>query len=275
MKKIKMFAAVSATVIGLAMIPNANALTAKADEPVTYYVTYNEEEGDWFSQASTTEYDEGDLGMPLDDLRHNLKNGDVVVVFNTSENASYLDMGNVHLSNLTIYNNSSWAMIKAGSIDSFFANDGSSSSITGTITNAYVYFNAVCSFHSNINVLSLYYDENDMDNAPNIGSSQKVGQVNFCSPYESDGIYYSIYNVTALSIENGELLTEDYNYSREPVAASAGTTSTNTATTGSSSSNSSEYDEVPKTGQNNVYLWLLGIAAACFVGSGMLRKASH
>lgn len=275
MKKIKMFAAVLATVLGLSMIPAVNVVTAEAAEPATYYVKYNVEKGDWLFQdnTSTSAYNDDAAGREMYYLLNNMKDGDVVVVSNDTGGAPLLDLGDVHLGSLTI-TNGQFTMVKVGSVDNFFANNGSYSSITGKITNAYVYLNTITNFNSEVKLLSLYYDRDNPDNAPTIGCDKKVEQVNFCSDSE-DWTYDKIYDVTALSIENGVLLTSEGNYSREPVTTSTGTPAKNSSATGSSASNNSEYDDVPRTGQNNVYPWLLGAAAACFVGSGLLRKTSH
>lgn len=288
MKRIKMFVAVLTAAMGLAMVPDVHTVTAEAAEPVTYSVKYvkNGDTYEWLSQANSSAYDDSVSGRVMYYLLNDLKDGDMVVVYNNVENAPLLDLGDIHLGSLTIADDQ-FTMVKVGSADNFYANQGSSSSITGTITNAFVYYNALCNFNSDVKILNVYYERDEENNAPNIGCSQKVEQVNFRSLSEPDWIYYSLYNFAAdtLSIRNGILQTAETNYSREPIAPSTNTTSTNTTSTnttstntpaaGSSSSSNSEYDDVPRTGQNNIYLWLLAAAAACFVGSGLLKRASR
>lgn len=273
MKKIKMFAVLLVTVIGLTIIPDANTMTAEAAEPITYAVKYivDGDKGQWLFQTATNYYDEDSIGAELHSLLYYLKDGDIVVVYNDVENAPLLDLGNVRLGNLTIVSYQ-FSMVKVGSVDDFHANPGSRSSITASITNAHVYYNALCNFNNDVKILNVYYDEDDEDNAPTIGCAQKVDQLNFRSFKEPAHISESFYNfeTNSLHIVDGELQTDESKYSREPVA-----TSTPSSTTGSTSSNSSEYDDVPRTGQNNVYLWLLGAAAACFICSGLLNKASR
>lgn len=273
MKKIKTFAAVLAAVLGLSMIPAANA---EAAEPVNYCVKYDTEKGDWLFQDNTSVYNDEINGREMYYMLNNLKDGDIVTVSNDAGDAPLLDLGGVRLGSLTI-TSGQFTMVKVGSADNFYANRGSSSSITGTITNAYVYYNALTNFNSNVKILNVYYERNNESDAPTVGCNQTVEQLNLRSLNEPNWIYDSFYNfaVNSLSIKNGVLLTEEGYYSRDPVALSTNATTANTKGTGSSSSSKSQYDDVPKTGQNNVYLWLLGTAAACFAGSGLLRKASH
>lgn len=275
MKKIKMLAVLLVTVIGLTMIPEANVMTAEAAKPLTYSVKYikDGDNGEWLFQADTNYYNEDAVGAELNALLYHLNEGDTVVVYNDVGDAPLLDLGSIHLSNLTIVGHQ-FSMVKFGSVDDFHANPGSSSSITGAITNAHVYSDAFCNLNNDIKILNVYSDES---NAPTIGCVQKVEQLNYRSIKEPNQILDSLYNFEAGSFYmlNGVLLTEEDKFSREPVATST-TSSKTSSTTGSTSSNSrNEYDAVPKTGQNNAYLWLLGAAAACFISSGLLRKFSR
>lgn len=273
-----MFVAVLTAAMGLAILPEAHAVTAEAAEPVTYHVKYSADDGDWLYQSNTSIYDDDADSKEVQYLLGELKDGDVVVVYNDTVCDTPLNLGNVHLSNLTMYSNCQWSMVKVGSVDVFYANKGSNCSITGNITNAYVYLNVLCNFNNNVQNLTQYYDSYDGVDGPNIGCDGKVGQ--FTSrAYSDESIYYTYYEVTGLYVENG-VLQDGCRYSLEPVATStsspaASSSSSNSSAASSSSSSGSEYDDVPKTGQNNIYLWLLGTAMACFVGSGLLRKASH
>ena len=279
MKKIKMFAAVLAAVLGLAMIPDANAVTAKAEEPVTYSVKCVND-GDsltWRFQANTSTYDDNGFGRELYYLLSTLKDGDVVVIYNNEEKAPLLDLGDIRLGSLTI-TEGQFTMVKVGSADNFYANRGSNSSITGTITNASVYLTALANFNNDVQNLTQYFDPSVDENGPTIGCGGKVTQFT-TRDYSNNNIVYTIYEVKGLNVRDG-VVQEGCSYSSEPVAASGNSSATNSSSSNSSaasssSSNSSEYDDVPKTGQNIIYLWLLGAAAACFVGSGLLRKASH
>ena len=171
-----------------------------------------------------------------------------------------------------------WSMVKVGSVDNFYGTAGSSCSITGNITNAYVYLNALSNFNNNVQKLTQYYDPYDGVDGPNIGCNGIVGQFT-SSAYSEEATFYTIYEVKGLLVLDG-VLQEGCSYSYEPVASSTNTPSKNASSTNktpaaSSSSSTSEYDDVPKTGQSNVYLWLLGTAVACFAGSWLLRKTSH
>lgn len=278
MKKIKMFAAVLATVMGLTMIPDTNAVTAKAEGPTTYSVkcVNGGDNLTWRFQANTSTYDDSGFGRELYYMLNALKDGDVVVVYNNEEKAPLLDLGDVHLGSLTI-TESKFTMVKVGSVDNFYATQGSSSSITGTITNASVYLNALANFNNDVQNLTQYYDHYDGVDGPDIGCGGKVTQFT-THAYSEKRSLYTLYEVTGLNVKDG-VVQEGCSYSLEPVATSAKSPAANSSSSkspaGSSSSNSSEYDDVPKTGQSNVYLWLLGAAAACFAVSGLLRKTSH
>ena len=56
------------------------------------------------------------------------------------------------------------------------------------------------------------------------------------------------------------------------LAACGGKTEAPAETPAPAPSADSEYDAVPKTGQNYLYLWLLGISALSFAGSIILKK---
>ena len=278
MKKIKMLAVLLVTVIGLTMIPDANVVTAEAAKSLSYSVKYikDGDNGKWLFQADTNYYNEDAIGAELHSLLYHLNEGDTVVVYNDVGDAPLLDLGSIHLGNLTIVGQE-FSMVKFGSVDDFHANPGSSSSVTGAITNAHVYNDALCNFNNDVKVLNVYFEEVNDDNSPTIGCGQKVEQLNYRSLKAPTQISESLYNFETGSFYmlNGALLTDESKYSHEPVATST-TSSKTSSTTGSTSSNSrNEYDAVPKTGQNNAYLWLLGAAAACFIGSGLLHKFSR
>lgn len=277
-----MFVATLTATIGLAMLPNAHAVTAEAAEPATYHVKYSADNEGWVYQFNTSVFDDEVESYDVYYLlTYQLKDGDVVIVYNDSGSNTPLNLGNVHLSNLTVNTDCKWSMVTVGSVDNFYANAGSNCSITGNITNAHVFLNALANFNNDVQNLTqyYYYDNNGGIKGPTIGCGGKV--THFTSrPHEGDGAVYHLYEVTSLSIIEG-IVQYGTGYSYEPIAAPANSSATSstpspTPAAGSSSSNSSdEYDDVPRTGQNNVYLWLLGAAAACFVGSGLLRKTSH
>ena len=102
-----------------------------------------------------------------------------------------------------------------------------------------------------------------------------VGTVNhlIAKDNRDQSVFYEAYSFAAgkLAIEDGSLKTEAKYYSTTaPAAASEAapaTTGQPTQTTApaqaTQNSTSSEYDNVPKTGENSAMFWLLGAAVVC------------
>lgn len=275
LKSLKKFLALTATAAMLAFLPGANVLIASAEEPVSYYVMYDDEDEDWWYHLGS-EWDTDAPGGSYEDLQKNIKNGDVVVVDNGS--SSHALVLNVHLSNLTINNKTgNLAMINVtGGIDNCFFNRGTLASITGSVTNAYVYGASLATFHSNVG--NLYSFEIDSEPAPTISV---IGTVSYFVAQESDGsIGYSGTNFKAKTffLDEGELTTDSDDYTQDissgPVSTAAQSTSAATQNTTSAAS-SNEYDAVPKTGETSLVLWLCLAAAVCFSGSLLLRKSGN
>jgi len=75
------------------------------------------------------------------------------------------------------------------------------------------------------------------------------------------------------------LMTDDDKYSKTgsaPAAAATASATTGTASQSntSSSSSSGEYDDVPKTGEGNLALWLLALSLISFAGCIAFRRSA-
>lgn len=271
LKSLKKFLALTAAAVMLTFLPNANVLTASAEEPVTYYVMYDEEDEDWWYHLGS-EWDEDAPSGSYEDLQKNIKNGDIVAVGNGS--VSHALVLNVHLSNLTINNKTDiLAMVNVtGGIDNCYFNRGTLGSITGSVTNAYVYGASLANFHNSVG--NLYSYEVDSETAPTIGVA---GTVSYFVAQRSDGsIRHSGTNFKAETffLDEGILATDSDDYTQDISSGPASTAaqSTNTTQKTNSSTSSGEYDAVPKTGETSFVLWLCLAAAVSFSGSLLLRR---
>lgn len=272
MKKLKTFTAVLAAAMALTLMPGVR-MTVRAAEPVTYAVKYvSDKEGWCYVQGSEfTGYYTSVYYL----REEKLKDGDLVVVYNEAGTQNTLDLGNIHLSNLTVMQNTQWCMIKTGSVDDFFALSGSSSTITGDVANGHVYGDALCNFNNNVQLLNLYSEANG-SNHMTVGCSGKVDQLVGRNVADDDCIYYTYYGFgpNTLSVTNGYLATPEEKYSKEPIAT-ATQQETPAAAITASASDDDEYDDVPKTGRSNLFLWMLFASAVCFAGSRALKRASR
>ena len=102
-----------------------------------------------------------------------------------------------------------------------------------------------------------------------------VGTVNhlIAKDNRDQSVFYEAYSFAAgkLAIEDGSLKTEAKYYSTTApaAAAEAAPAATEQAT---QNSTSSEYDNVPKTGENSAMFWLLGAAVVCMAGGYTIRR---
>lgn len=278
MKKLKAFKrllALTASACVLAFLPNANALTASAEGPVTYYIrneTDENGEDDWWYQEGSSWNDQAG-GSALYYMYQNLKNGDKVVVDGGSDTSS-LEF-DVHLSNLTIRNTSGTIAIVSvsGGIDEcYFLND-SLGAVTGNVTNAHVHGGSTANFNSN--VTNLYSYSNDPDVKPTIGVNGTVARFVAEDPYNTEPPCGTNFAANSFYLENGKLTTPDDKYTKGvsgAPAAPATQPGTNPAASGSSAA-SGEYDAVPKTGEASPMAWLSSAAVLCLGLSLILRKS--
>lgn len=270
---LKRLLAVAASAVMLAFLPGTNVLTASAAEPVTYYIMYQDEpdnQGDWWYQLGSEWNNEAEHKQ-LIYMTDQLKDGDIVIVGNASPEQLVL---NVHLSNLTIKNTTDrLAMISVtGGIDNcFFLND-TLGSVTGNVVNAYVYGASTANFCSN--VTNLYVHNDNPNGDPNIGVSGTVGYFqseNVNKNYQPCGTNFA---ANTFSLENGELKTDSSNYTQDVSSGPAAAPSQPTPKPSHSSAASSEYDEVPKTGESSPVMWLSLIAVSCLSAGLLLKKSA-
>lgn len=279
MKKFKKFVSLLAAAAILAVAPGANTMTAEAATPTTYYVRYDADDNMWRVQVN--QWLEGDDGRELYYLNEGdekIKDGDILVILDNEEEekgTQTIDV-NVRLSNLTVNRATAVVNVKGG-IDECYIFGDSNAAVTGTTTNAYVYDNAVATLHSNVTNLRLISSyENEVETTVTVG-----GTVSYASTANTGGILKEWYNFKAGTFHYdfaSGLMTADYNYSTSgngPAAsAPAPSTSTSAPTSQGSTSSSGAYDDVPKTGESNMVVWLFAIAAVCFAGSAVMRKSA-
>jgi len=274
MKKVKnMLTILTAAAL---LLMSGSSLKVSAAEPVTYYVIYEADAQDWRYQTSAPDFEDTSNYRELYYMNQTIKDGDTVVVYydGSAPETPSLDLGNLHLSNLTIAESGALSIVHAGAIDDCFVLTGTSCVINGNITNAYVYNSVVCNFNNNVKELQVSYGTNE-DLHSTIGCSGTIGHF---KAYNPDDVLYDLYEFQASSfhLEDGELQTpgEQYRHTPSQTAPTAPAQPTPAPSTGNSSpASSGEYDSVPKTGENSPVLWLVGFAVICLtISFGIKRK---
>ncbi len=275
MKKLRALVTMLAAVAFLALLPNGGALTAQAEEPTTYSVKYvGGDVNDWrFVKGSS--FDTIENPRELYYLRERLKDGDLLVIYSgDNDTVKELDLGDVQLSNLTIHNNALVAVMTGG-IQDCYVLAGAAASVHGDVINAYLYDKVVCSFQNNVLEMVLYFDEQFSSSLSVAGT---VGHFHLEDPKRGN-IYLEMYDIPAktFAMKDGanqtpyDLVsltpTEDY---EKALAEAAGASPDREPA--SSSDDSDEYDEVPKTGDSGVWIWLLCASIVCFGASLILRR---
>lgn len=260
MKKLTKIVSLLFAVAICVLLPDAAALTASAEEPVTYYVKYLADNNEWRFQLGSAWNDQG-YHRELYYLNQDIKDGDIVVVDGNS--SSVLEIP-VHLSNLTFYMGTS-AVVTAKSIDECFVLRDCVCAINGDTSVAYVYDSARCTFNNNVGTLNVLNDATRNDSL--LRSTVTVGgTVDHLIGHDGAKLHYELYSFAAgkLVVENGDVKTDTSLYSTTAPAAGS---------TQNTSSSADEYDDVPKTGDSTLIFWLLGISAICFAGRYSLKKA--
>ena len=232
-------------------------LTAQAEEPITYYLKYLEEDKEWRYQQLTA-WDPNDNNGPLSHVLEYIKDGDTIVI--NGEESINLEL-NVHLKNLTILN-ANTVIVSANGIDEVYQHDGVCV-LNTDVKDAYIHDKSVCNFNKNVTNLNIIGTD---DINAQVGVE---GTADHVKGYDNHRVYYEYYNFAknTVRIINGSLHTDAAHYSTTP----SSTPAPNTPAAGSSST-SGDYDDVPKTGESNTILWLTGIAAVCLLGSYKLRN---
>lgn len=264
MKKLKRFVSLLSAAVLCTLFPNTNVLTVSAEEPTTYYVKYYDDE--WRYQVDKWTEDGEDRSVYY--MMQSIKDGDLVVIdCNNSGKKADFEFS-TKLSNLTVLQNCT-AVIKAPSIDQCYILADSTCAINGDVSEAYVYDDATVTFNNNVKNLRIIEKTDGKEANVTAG-----GSVSYLVRITSkDKISYEAYNIAPgkLVIEDSDLETDEAYYSKTPTAAPGNNTQAST-TTQTTSNTSDEYDEVPKTGESNFALWLLGIAGVCLLGKRALKR---
>ena len=272
MKKFRKCISLLAAAAILALLPNANALQASAAPAKTIYMRFDTDLNEWRIQVGS--WDDGDAGLELyylnngNDSQKALDGDTLVVLPNTPEaepdedgNRPKQQTGNkdvtvnARLGNLTV--NRTNVVISANGIDECHVQGDSAAAISGNVTNAYVYDNAACTFNNNVTNLRLIATvENTVDTNVSVGGT-----------------------VAYASTANGGLMTDTSQYSTTG-SGPAAAPQTPAQTTPAQSQNkapasSGEYDDVPKTGESNLLVWLFSgmlLLSAMFAGGCFLVR---
>lgn len=284
-KKMKLFVSMLAAVAALVLLPGSSAMTASAEEAKTYSLKYiGGNINDWrYVEGSTFEdgmYHRELYYLTLDQL----KDGDHIVVYagDTAPNKE-VDLGSFKLGSLTVYQNAT-VIIHTNGIRDCYVLAGAYTAVNGDVANAHLYDNVTCNFNNNVLDMVLHIEGEPHSN---IACAGTVGmyQILEDSSNQSKGIFYNIPNNT-MRFVNGAV--QFPNWDPEPSdaylqAKAGGTTAAPEATPAPTApapadNTSSEYDQVPKTGENELAGWLIGlagVAAVLFAGSyGLYRKTN-
>ncbi len=279
MKRFKKLTLLLAAAMMLLLLPSGNALLASAAEPATYYVYYDAEdtspqwrfiEGNQYTETG----EHREMYYLVDEGK--LKDGDVVVVDCANANGD-LKLPK-HLSNLTVLTtdsaNSQLAIIFTGGVDYCDILKDASASITGDVAEAHVYDHATANFNNNVSYLVVTGTEQDI--YANVGVAGTVGHLHAES---QSTVHYELYDFPAgrFAMKNGLLGTDEAYYSKTPSAQGDGITAPAApaapAAATPAAAPQKEYDDVPKTGDSSLYLWLFAISGLCFAGRRLVKRS--
>ena len=254
MKKLfSLFAVVMMAVMSL----NLNVLTVKAATPTTYIVKYEASTEDWYYQVGN-KWDDSQPLRYIYYLTFEMKDGDHIVV-DAREGSPVLDL-DFHLGSLTLLPNNI-CTVKAKSIKDCYISSGAFANIECDVTNGYLYDFSVCNFYKNCDNLKVYYTDDSTISVNVVGTCKDF----YMQDTSNNKVKYQLYNFkTSLCVGEGKLMNSANEYSTAPSAT--------TTKPAASTSNGNEYDDVPKTGESNAYLFAFGLAAVCFLGSYSLKK---
>lgn len=258
MKKLfSLFAVVMMAVISL----NLNAITVSAAEPTTYIVKYDAGKEDFVYQVGSTWNDEGIQYREMYYMTLEIKDGDILIVDSLDAPQIPTIELNVSLSNLTLLPNCK-CTVTAKSITNCYLLSGAVGIINCDVTNGYVYDYSVGNFNQNCdNVEASYTDASTV-------SAAVVGKCKSFYAHDASTTMHHVYNFTEpMLFINGDLETDPAAYSTTPSASAPAP-----APATPSAPKADEYDDVPKTGGSDAFVWAFGIAAICFAGSFYFKK---
>lgn len=284
-KRIRSLVFTFAAAVLLALLPQSNVLTVRAEGPETYSVAfigdpaYNE----WRYQPGSV-FDAPKGHGPLSELLGKLKDGDHVVVYQVDDPKKELRLGSAKLGSLTVHQGTT-AIVYTGGVKDCYVLAGSYISINGDVTTAYIYDapstaanTTACTFNNNVLDMYLYLSR---DPASAISCNGTVGY--FHASYADNGDYFAaFYDIKAGQViyQDGHFNVPDWAYGSGPseeylkakAAAESKPAPASPAEKPADKNTSDEYDKVPKTGDSSPVLWLFLASAACFGGSCLLRK---
>ena len=278
MKKLKKIVTLLTLAAVCLTAPAFGKITVKAAEPNTYVLNYSPSKGEWrFKPASSWSEEVQDRELYY--MMQEIKDGDYIVIDNDVENNALALKVSVRLGNLTFKNTVGVPVVYANGYDSVYFLSGTSGAVNGEVSHAYVYGSARANFNNNVDILEMIGTSNDKSN--NLHAYINcTGTVNHLIARDNrdQSTFYDAYNFAAgrLVIEDGSLKTEEQYYSKTasaetPAPAAAGQPA-QAAAAPSQAAVSSDYDNVPKTGERPVMFWLLGAAVVCLAGGYTLRR---
>ncbi|MCM1113732.1 MAG: hypothetical protein NC399_10820 [Muribaculum sp.] len=266
----------------LAVSPGFGALQVSAAEPTSFYIKFDIDRGDWRMQTgSWDEENEGRELYYLNEGSGKLKDGDILIILPNDTDPEAEDQQqqagstitiNARLSNLTV--NRAHVVISTKGVDECHVLGDSYASVGGDIANAYVYDNGICTFNNNVTNLRLISSEKNTVRT----EVSVAGTVGYCSVANPGGIYEQYYNFAAGTFfftAGSGLMTDPANYSKDGTAPAASTPAASSAPAQNpapAQASSGEYDDVPKTGESSLVLWLFLFSGVCLAGHLMMRK---
>lgn len=268
MKRMKKILAV---MLGLCMMITASCVTklnVRAEGSTTYTLQVVNDE--WRYQPNYP-WDDSVQHRELYYMYQDFKDGDKVVILESDKKLE-LELSK-NISNLTIQK-ASQVIVTAPYVEEAYILGGTVAAINSDVNKAYVYDNATVNFNKNVQYLEVLTDKSDAKLAATIGVT---GQVAHAYAHEGDHVVFDIYNVKAgtFSVRSGAFNIAEGNYSTTASANTVVSTpaqSTATAGTTTSSSASDQLDDVPKTGDEVSYYWMLALAVVCMTGGIYLKK---
>lgn len=283
-KKMKLLVSMLAAAAMLVLLPGGNAMTAHAEEAKTYSIKYiGGDINDWRYVPGSTFEDGASHRNLYYLLTYDLKDDDLIVIYPGDEvpSGKLLDLSGFRLSNLTIYQNAN-VVVFTGGIKECYVLAGAYTAINGDVTNAHLYETTTCTFNNNVLDMTLHLQTNDSHSSITCAGTVGMFQVLEDNTSHSRGIFYDIPNNTMKYLDG---TIQFSNWSPEPTeaylqakAAASGTAAAAPEATPAPAGDSSEYDEVPKTGESSQAIWLIGLlgaAAILFAGSYRLYKKTN
>ncbi len=208
MKKIRKIAFLLAVICCVASVPCFGPLKVSAEGSKTYTLKYMEDRGEWRFQANYP-WDEKGTPREMYYFYQEIKDGDTVVV--TASPAS-LDLKiDKKLSNLTIENTYTLAIVSAPEIEECYVLKNSIAAINGNVKNAYVYDNARCTFNDNVEELQIIETSSLMK--ANVTMGGTVGKASLQDENNRTLFKYYSFAPASFVVEDGNLKTPASKYS--------------------------------------------------------------